>query len=108
MADQDLRGRLLYDPATGYVADDLGEEEDGVDETQGSVSRLLAVFSAFLPLGFIAFGGPSAHIGLLHKFFVEKRKWVDEARFLELLGVGQGIPGNYWKRKNKNNYIHFR
>ncbi len=55
--------------------------------------RLAEVFWAFLPLGWIAFGGPQAHIALLHERFVERRHWLDERRFVELLGLGQGLPG---------------
>ena len=55
--------------------------------------RLAEVVWAFLPLGWIAFGGPQAHIALLQERFVERRRWLDEERFVELLGLGQGLPG---------------
>ena len=55
--------------------------------------RLAQVGWSFLPLGWIAFGGPQAHIALLHEQFVVRRQWLDERRFAELLGLGQGLPG---------------
>lgn len=55
--------------------------------------RLLEVAWAFLPLGWIAFGGPQAHIALLQERFVARRRWLDESRFVELLGLSQGLPG---------------
>ena len=55
--------------------------------------RLAEVGWAFLPLGWIAFGGPQAHIALLQERFVAQRRWLDEQRFVELLGLGQGLPG---------------
>ena len=55
--------------------------------------RLAEVGWCFLPLGWIAFGGPQAHIALLHEQFVVRRQWLDERRFAELLGLGQGLPG---------------
>ena len=55
--------------------------------------RLAEVGWAFLPLGWIAFGGPQAHIALLQERFVARRRWLDEERFVELLGLGQGLPG---------------
>ena len=55
--------------------------------------RLAEVVWAFLPLGWIAFGGPQAHIALLQERFVERRQWLDARRFVELLGLGQGLPG---------------
>ena len=51
------------------------------------------MFINFLPLGFLAFGGPTAHVAILHERFVVRKKWLDDARFLELLAVGQGLPG---------------
>jgi len=54
---------------------------------------LMEVLKLFLPLGFIAFGGPTAHIAILHERFVEKHRWLDEDQFLELMAVGQGLPG---------------
>jgi len=56
-------------------------------------ARLGEVAKAFLPMGFIAFGGPAAHIGLFLKTFVEKAKWLDEQRFMELMSLGQAMPG---------------
>lgn len=51
------------------------------------------VFWSFLPLGVIAYGGPNAHIALLHERFVDKSKWLTEEQFVELMAVGQGLPG---------------
>ena len=57
--------------------------------------RLAEVAWAFLPLGWIAFGGPQAHIALLQERFVARRHWLDEQRFVELLGLGQGTARPY-------------
>ena len=66
----------------------------GVPGPTPSLARRLAeVAWAFLPLGWIAFGGPQAHIALLQERFVERRRWLDKQRFVELLGLGQGLPG---------------
>eukprot|EP00486_Rosalina_sp_Unknown_P004266 CAMPEP_0201570524 /NCGR_PEP_ID=MMETSP0190_2-20130828/12826_1 /ASSEMBLY_ACC=CAM_ASM_000263 /TAXON_ID=37353 /ORGANISM="Rosalina sp." /LENGTH=188 /DNA_ID=CAMNT_0047994147 /DNA_START=20 /DNA_END=583 /DNA_ORIENTATION=+ len=51
------------------------------------------VILSFWPLGLVAFGGPTAHVAILHERFVERKKWLDDERFLELLAVGQGLPG---------------
>eukprot|EP00903_Cladosiphon_okamuranus_P009292 g8866.t1 len=55
--------------------------------------RLGQVFWQFLPLGIVAYGGPTAHIALLHERFVDKSKWLTEEQFVELMAVGQGLPG---------------
>lgn len=55
--------------------------------------RLKEVIALFLRLGFTAFGGPAAHIGIMHDEVVKRRKWVDDQRFLDLLGATNLIPG---------------
>ncbi|MDA5109860.1 chromate transporter [Brevibacillus thermoruber] len=37
--------------------------------------------------GSIAFGGPAAHIAMMNEEIVQKRKWVDQETFLDLLGA---------------------
>nr|HRC77997.1 chromate transporter [Kouleothrix sp.] len=46
-----------------------------------------------LRLGFTAFGGPAAHIAMLRDEVVTRRKWLDDAHFLDLLGATNLIPG---------------
>lgn len=47
----------------------------------------------FLRLGTTAFGGPAAHIAMMHDEVVIRRKWLDESRFLDLVGATNLIPG---------------
>ncbi len=47
----------------------------------------------FLKLGFTAFGGPAANIGLMHAEIVERREWLTDQEFLDLLGATNLIPG---------------
>ncbi len=56
----------------------------------GSLSEVAGLF---LKLGFTAFGGPAAHIGMMHNEVVDRRKWLDDQRFLDLLGATNLIPG---------------
>lgn len=53
----------------------------------------LEVFTAFLRVGFTAFGGPAAHIGMFREEFVRRRKWLTDEAFLDLLGATNLIPG---------------
>src|SRR3990170_7676903 len=54
---------------------------------------LREVTALFLKLGFTAFGGPAAHIGMFRQEFVQRRKWLTDEQFLDLLGATNLIPG---------------
>lgn len=56
-------------------------------------TRMWEVFTTFWPLGFVAFGGPQAHIAILRDHLVVQRDWMDEEQFTELFAIGQGLPG---------------
>lgn len=40
------------------------------------------IFFSYFPLGFISFGGPNAHIALLHDIFVKKKRWLNDSMFM--------------------------
>jgi chromate transporter len=54
---------------------------------------LPALAGRFLRLGALAWGGPVVQIAALHREFVEHERWVDEARFRQVLAVYQALPG---------------
>lgn len=55
--------------------------------------RAAEVFVVFLRIGATAFGGPAAHIAIMRQELVERRKWISEQHFLDLLGATNLIPG---------------
>ena len=61
--------------------------------TDGLYRRLGEVAWYYLRLGFTAFGGPAAHIAMMHDETVVRRKWLSEQEFLDLLGATNLIPG---------------
>ena len=61
-----------------------------VDRTSNELGELARLF---FRLGATAFGGPAAHIAMMRDEVVVRRKWLDEARFLDLLGATNLIPG---------------
>jgi chromate transporter len=56
-------------------------------------SRLRELAALFLRLGTTAFGGPAAHIAMMHDEVVTRRRWLSEEQFLDLLGATNLIPG---------------
>jgi chromate transporter len=55
--------------------------------------KIKEVAYLFLKLGTIGFGGPAAHIAMMHDEVVKRRRWMDEQRFLDMLGATYLIPG---------------
>jgi len=53
----------------------------------------LEVFWVFLRLGVTRFGGPIAHPGYFRAEFVERRKWLDEAAYTDIIALCQFLPG---------------
>ncbi|MGA7859583.1 MAG: chromate efflux transporter [Terracidiphilus sp.] len=51
------------------------------------------ILGFFLRLGLTAFGGPAAHIALMEREAVERRRWLSRERFLDLVGACNLLPG---------------
>jgi len=58
-------------------------------------SRLDAwtIFLVFLRLGLTSFGGPIAHLGYFRDEFVQRRRWLDERSYADLVALCQFLPG---------------
>ncbi len=55
--------------------------------------NLLEIAKVFFKLGCFAFGGPAAHVAMMEKEIIEKRKWMSHEYFLDLMGATNLIPG---------------
>ena len=55
--------------------------------------KTFQIFFTFLRLGLTSFGGPVAHIGYFRREFVEKRYWLGDAGFADLMAFCQFLPG---------------
>jgi chromate transporter len=51
------------------------------------------VLFAFLRLGCTSFGGPIAHLGYFRAEFVERRRWLTESTYAEVIALAQSMPG---------------
>ena len=72
------------------ASEDVAIEAKGVTKLS---ERLREVALLFLKLGALSFGGPAVYIALMHRETVNRRGWIDEQRFLDLVGATNLIPG---------------
>lgn len=56
-------------------------------------SRLWELAQLFLKLGAIGFGGPQAHIAMIHDEAVTRRGWLTEEQYLEGVAICEMLPG---------------
>lgn len=61
--------------------------------SRNATGNLSEVAKLFLRLGATAFGGPAAHISMMHDEVVKRRKWLTDEQFLDLIGATNLIPG---------------
>jgi len=87
------QSEALADAESGSVAKNEELLTTAPEEDIPWRTRMWEVFTTFWPLGFIAFGGPQAHIAILRDHLVVQRDWMDEEAFTELFAIGQGLPG---------------
>jgi chromate transporter len=59
----------------------------------GSSQGASETFRVFLRLGLTSFGGPIAHLGYFRTEFVERRRWLDEKSYADLVALSQFLPG---------------
>jgi chromate transporter len=55
--------------------------------------RLSELIRVFFRLGWLAFGGPVAQLGMMHDECVERRRWMDDAEFVRALNFVHVLPG---------------
>jgi chromate transporter len=67
----------------------MGEPTNKNDTRQ----TLREIAKEFLRLGFVAYGGPAAHIAMMEERYVRRRGWLTRERFLDLLGAASLLPG---------------
>lgn len=67
------------------VADRLGELQ--------LKNKYVEIIKASTKLGLTSFGGPAAHIGYFREEYVQKRKWLDDKMYADIVALCQFLPG---------------
>ena len=70
-----------------------GRDGPPVESGRGSVGAVLEVAATFLRLGCISFGGPVAHLGHLRAEIVDRRQWLNDQHYGDLVALCQFLPG---------------
>jgi chromate transporter len=66
---------------------------DGAQGRAPVADKPWIIFLIFLRLGLTSFGGPVAHLGYFRSEFVQRRRWLSEAAYAELIALCQFLPG---------------
>lgn len=85
--------RRLIHAGGGAVSSSLPVSEEAAPPDLSFGRRLAEVALVFLRLGCTSFGGPVAHLGYFRAELVERRRWVDDARYGDLVALCQFLPG---------------
>lgn len=56
-------------------------------------NKYIDILKASTKLGLTSFGGPTAHIGYFREEYVEKRKWLDDKLYADIVALCQFLPG---------------
>jgi chromate transporter len=68
----------------------LRPHQEAYAEQAATLGQLALLFGR---LGIVAFGGPLAHIAIMEREVVERRRWIDRRHFLDLIAATNLLPG---------------
>ena len=74
------------------MADNNQNEQLHSEQTSNS-SKLLEIFMTALKLGLTSFGGPVAHLGYFKDEYVDRKKWLDDKLYADIIALCQFLPG---------------
>ena len=63
------------------------------DQASGPAGTAREIFGVFLKPGLTPFGGPIAHLVYFRREFVQRRHWLGEQDYVQLVGLCQFLPG---------------
>lgn len=63
------------------------------NQQNNRIKALLEILFISTRLGLTSFGGPVAHLGYFHTEYIQRRKWMDEKSYADLVALCQFLPG---------------
>ena len=85
-------GMMVENKFTGSEVKDVDKDFRELTKMEQR-GRHKEIFKVFSKLGFLAFGGPAAHLAMMDDEIIEKRKWITREKFMDLMGATNLIPG---------------
>lgn len=67
--------------------------QESTTQARKSANIYAEVFGTFLRIGLFTIGGGYAMLPLIQSEVVERRKWIDERQFVDLVAMAQSCPG---------------
>src|SRR5690606_21935063 len=58
-----------------------------------TAGRLVEILLVNLRLGFTSFGGPIAHLGYFQEEYIQRRQWLDDKAYADIVALCQFLPG---------------
>jgi chromate transporter len=63
------------------------------NQKEGKLRSISEILIVSTKLGLTSFGGPVAHLGYFHNEYIQRRKWMDERSYADLVALCQFLPG---------------
>jgi chromate transporter len=80
-------------PSTAGPGESRGPNSNPAPAQLPGVPSLRDLTATSFKVGCLGFGGPAGQIALMHRIFVDEKKWVDEERYLHALNYCMLLPG---------------
>ncbi len=64
-----------------------------VERRRVSIAGFLEILAVAFRLGLTSFGGPIAHLGYFREEYVQRRKWLDDKTYADIVALCQFLPG---------------
>src|SRR5699024_4562330 len=62
-------------------------------KSKGRITSLLEILFAATKLGLTSFGGPVAHLAYFKDEYIDRRKWLSEKTYADIIAICQFLPG---------------
>ncbi len=60
---------------------------------KGKIQTLIEILLSSTKLGFTSFGGPVAHLAYFKDEYINRRKWLDDKTYADIIALCQFLPG---------------